>query len=318
MAFPSLARESLVLRPEGRLNLTAATAGGATHRPAVRRPDPSVLLAGTPTRISRSSRVGPSGQLFTVGAHGVTVKATFPLARRICAAPDGWNYLHGISGDEARLAPTMPLSEVEPMVDRADPTGHAPELARSVTLATARRRTALAAVARPAGQVAGLLLVEFLCSPRARAAALGLARSLARWLAGRRPPASARAEVTTRRVTVGKDAGTSVLVHRVETALVVRTRKWPALGPQTISNARAARANSGNEPPARQPRPAGRRTSGDRPESSLKATVPRLTIRASGRGHARPSVSYLQPCLAPDRSQGVVDGAPTCAAGVGG
>jgi hypothetical protein len=86
VAFPSLARESLVLRPEGRLNLTAVTAGCATHRPAVRRPDPSVLLAGTPTRISRSNRVGPSGQLFTLGAHEVTVKATFRLARRICAA----------------------------------------------------------------------------------------------------------------------------------------------------------------------------------------------------------------------------------------
>jgi hypothetical protein len=55
-----LARESLVLRPEGRVNLTAATAGGATHRPAVRRPDPSALLAGTPTRISRSNRVRES------------------------------------------------------------------------------------------------------------------------------------------------------------------------------------------------------------------------------------------------------------------
>src|SRR5215211_7288112 len=52
----------LVLRPEGRVNLTAATAGGATHRPAVRRPDPSALLAGTPTRISQSNRVGPSGR----------------------------------------------------------------------------------------------------------------------------------------------------------------------------------------------------------------------------------------------------------------
>src|SRR5512133_25467 len=62
VAFPSLARESLVLRPEGRLNLTAATAGGATHRQAVRRPAPSALLAGTPTRISRSNRVGPSGR----------------------------------------------------------------------------------------------------------------------------------------------------------------------------------------------------------------------------------------------------------------
>jgi hypothetical protein len=119
------------------------------------------------------------------------------------------------------------------MVDSADPTGgRALELARSATPATARRRTALAAVARPAGEVAGLLLVEVLRSPRARAAALGLARSLARRLAGRRPPASARAEVTTRRVTVVKDADTSVLVHRVETALVVRTpgvaRGWPA------------------------------------------------------------------------------------------
>jgi hypothetical protein len=40
-------------------------------------------------------------------------------------------------------------------------------------------------------------------------------------------------------------------------------------------------------------------------------------MQASERGHARPSVSHLQPGLAPDRSQGVVDGAPTGAAGVG-
>ena len=118
------------------------------------------------------------------------------------------------------------------MADRADPTGHALELARSAAPAPARRRTTLAAVARPAGEVAGLLLVEVLGSPRARAAALGLARSLARWLAGRRPPALADVEVTTRRVTVMKDADTSVLVHRVETALIVLTlgaaRAWPA------------------------------------------------------------------------------------------
>jgi hypothetical protein len=92
--------------------------------------------------------------------------------------------------------------------------------------------TAVAAVARPAGEVAGLLLVEVLRSPRARAAALSLARSLARWLAGRRPPASARAEVTTRRVTVVQDADTGVVVHHVERALVVRSagvaRVWPA------------------------------------------------------------------------------------------
>jgi hypothetical protein len=127
----------------------------------------------------------------------------------------------------------MPLWEEEPMVDRADPTeGGALELARSAAPAPARRRTALAAAARPAAEVAGLLLVEVLRSPRARAASLDLARSLAHWLARRRPPASARAEVTTRRVTVVKDAGTSVLVHRVETALVVLTpelaRAWPA------------------------------------------------------------------------------------------
>jgi hypothetical protein len=103
----SRSRES---RPTTRrpLNLTAATAGGATHRPAVRRPDPSALLAGTPTRISRTNRVGPSGQLFIVGAQEVAVKAAFPLARRVCPAHAGWNYLHGISGDEPRLGPSAP------------------------------------------------------------------------------------------------------------------------------------------------------------------------------------------------------------------
>jgi hypothetical protein len=44
------------------------------------------------------------------------------------------------------------------MVDSQDPTRQALELARSATLATARRRTALATVARPAAQVAGLLI----------------------------------------------------------------------------------------------------------------------------------------------------------------
>jgi hypothetical protein len=98
-AFPSLARESLVLRPEGRLNLTTATGVAHTHRLAVRRRGPSARLAGAPTRISRSSRVGPSGQLLTVGAREVAVKATFPLARRVCPASDGSNYLDGIWGD---------------------------------------------------------------------------------------------------------------------------------------------------------------------------------------------------------------------------
>jgi hypothetical protein len=41
------------------------------------------------------------------------------------------------------------------MVDSADPTGHALELARSAIRATAWRRTALAAVAKPAAEVAG-------------------------------------------------------------------------------------------------------------------------------------------------------------------
>jgi hypothetical protein len=126
----------------------------------------------------------------------------------------------------------MPLSEEEPMVDGADPTGRALELARSAAPATARQRTALAAVARPAAEVAGLLLVEVLRSPRARAAALDLARSLAGWLGGRRRNACAGVEVTTGRVTVVKHVDTGVLVHRVETALVMRipgvARGWPA------------------------------------------------------------------------------------------
>jgi hypothetical protein len=90
----------------------------------------------------------------------------------------------------------------------------------------------LAAVARPAAEVAGLLLVEVLRNPRARAAALDLVRSLAGWLAARRPPAAARVEVTAGRLTVVQEADTSILLHRVETALVVRTpgvaRVWPA------------------------------------------------------------------------------------------
>jgi hypothetical protein len=126
----------------------------------------------------------------------------------------------------------MALSREEPMVRSDDSTARALELARSATPATAQRRTALAAVAKPAAEVAGLLLMEVLRSPRARAAALGLARSLARWLASRRPPASAGVQVTTRQITVVQDADTSVLVHRVETALVVRTLEEPAPGLQ--------------------------------------------------------------------------------------
>jgi hypothetical protein len=113
------------------------------------------------------------------------------------------------------------------MVDSDGPTSGALELARSATPATASRMTALAAVARPAGEVAALLLVEVLRSPRARAAMLGLARSLARRLAGRHPSALTRVEVTTGLVTVMKDADISVLVHRVETALVVLAQEDP-------------------------------------------------------------------------------------------
>jgi hypothetical protein len=129
----------------------------------------------------------------------------------------------------------MPLNAAaggEAMAHRNDPAGRALELVRSATPARARHRTTLATVARPAAEVAGLLLVEVLSNPRARAAALDVARSLARWLADRRPPAPGRAEVTTGRVMVVRGAGTSVLVHRVAAVLVVRTpaggRAWLA------------------------------------------------------------------------------------------
>ena len=112
----------------------------------------------------------------------------------------------------------------------------------------ARRRTALAAVAM--ARWLGCCWWRS-CEARGR----GGPRSTwhDRWRVGspvRRPPASAGVEVTTRRVTVVQDAGTSVLVHRVETALVVRTRKWPVLGPQTISNTRTARDNCGKRTPS--------------------------------------------------------------------
>jgi hypothetical protein len=135
----------------------------------------------------------------------------------------------------------MPLSEGGIEVNSEDPTGRALELTGSATPATARRRTALAAVARPTAEVAGLLLVEVLRSPRGRAAALGLARSLTRWLAERRLPASSGVEVTARRVTVVHEPDTSALVHHVETTLVVRAREWPTPGPQRMSNARGSK-----------------------------------------------------------------------------
>src|SRR5215207_10237224 len=105
-AFPSFARESLVLRPEGRLNLTVATVGGATHRPAVRRPDPSALLAGAPTRISRSNASA-------LGRSGIQ-KAAGGASRRRCRWPDAYAQLMIVKitsmdlGDEPSLGPSAP------------------------------------------------------------------------------------------------------------------------------------------------------------------------------------------------------------------
>jgi hypothetical protein len=107
-AFPSLARESLVLQPVGRLDLTTVTGVAHTRRRAVRRPGPSALLAGAPTRISRSSRVSPSGQLMSIGAQEVGVKVAFLLASHVCPASGGSNYFDGVSGEEPSLGPSVP------------------------------------------------------------------------------------------------------------------------------------------------------------------------------------------------------------------
>jgi hypothetical protein len=129
-------------------------------------------------------------------------------------------------------ASTMPLFEEEPMAHSDGGPRGVLELARSATPVARRRGAALAAVARPAGEVAALLLVEVLRRPRARAAALGLARSLARQLAGRRAPPSARVGVsaTAWQVTVVEERGVGaagILVRRVETALAVPNRAQP-------------------------------------------------------------------------------------------
>jgi hypothetical protein len=135
------------------------------------------------------------------------------------------------------------------MVDSADPTGHALVPARSASLATAQRRTTPAAVATPAAEVAGLLLVEVPGQPTGAGGCAQPGTIAGGWMAGRRP-AWAGVEVTTRQVTVVQHADASVLVHRVETALVVRTRAWPAVGPPTMSNLRVARDNSGKRTPS--------------------------------------------------------------------
>ena len=103
------------------------------------------------------------------------------------------------------------------------------ELARSAT-PVARRW--VAAVARPAGEAATLLLVETLRSPRARAAALGLARSLARRVASRHALPSVRVDgsATAWRVTVVEERGVGaadVLVRRVEVVLALSNRERP-------------------------------------------------------------------------------------------
>jgi hypothetical protein len=105
------------------------------------------------------------------------------------------------------------------------------ELARSAAPVARGRMAALATVARPAAEVAALVLVEVLRSPRARAAALGLGRSLARRVAGGRLPL-ARAEVATTgwQVTVVEQSrvgATGVLVRRVEAALTLPNRAQP-------------------------------------------------------------------------------------------
>jgi hypothetical protein len=130
-------------------------------------------------------------------------------------------------------ATTMPLFEEERMADSGgDPRGVL-ELVRSATPVARRRAAALAAVARPAGEMAGFLLVEALRSPRARAAALELARSLVRRLADRRPLSSASVgvSVTAWRATVVEESvmdAASVLVRRVEAALVLPSREQPS------------------------------------------------------------------------------------------
>jgi hypothetical protein len=125
----------------------------------------------------------------------------------------------------------MPLIEEEPMAHGDGGSRGVLELARSATPVARQRVAALATVARPAGEVVALLLVEVLRSPRARAAAVGLARSLARRVAGRRlPSAGVGVSTTAWRVTVVEECGVGaagVLVHRVETALTLPNRAQP-------------------------------------------------------------------------------------------
>jgi hypothetical protein len=95
-AFPSLTRESLVVRPEGRLSLTTTTADCA-YPPSSGSPSGPVGPSGrnsNPDFPVQPHR--PSGQLLIVGAHEAAVKTTFPLASRVCPASGGLNYFDGI------------------------------------------------------------------------------------------------------------------------------------------------------------------------------------------------------------------------------
>jgi hypothetical protein len=84
----------------------------------------------------------------------------------------------------------------------------------------ARRPAAgsLAALARPVGALAGLVLADVLRNPRARAAALDLAGSLLGRLAGARPAG---------RPPRPAQASGGVLVRRVDTAIIVVRRPVP-------------------------------------------------------------------------------------------
>jgi hypothetical protein len=87
------------------------------------------------------------------------------------------------------------------------------------------RVAALTRVARPVAGVGGLLLVEILGNPRARAAVGALARSLGRRLApetaAARPPAADRSAIACQVTVVQEPGALSVLVRCVETALAV-------------------------------------------------------------------------------------------------
>jgi len=107
--------------------------------------------------------------------------------------------------------------------------GARPPVAPLVTpLVKGRRATTLVGLARPAGKLAGLLVLEVLKHPRARRSAVRLARSLVARLADRRSGDLATAQLNARRVTVaGESRARVVLVRRVETAIVVFSSEQP-------------------------------------------------------------------------------------------